>query len=144
MPKYSIRMRPGQLEKILPNLETDRLYRSAWKKVLASALDILDSRIVRRVPQESGRLLASKTRTMDSRPLPLWGRIALPATNPRDGFQYGFALNASKVRKFRYRSGARSGRLTRSWLSGAMRGMRRVVDELMLQARGEIEGRWRP
>jgi hypothetical protein len=82
-----------------------------------------------RAPNKTGRLEASIRRQASGSRLTRTGKLTNDVTNK--GFRYGWALETSKRRVYRYRSSGPAGESTRGWFS---RVARLVVDRLAADA----------
>ena len=93
-----------------------------------------------RAPQRNGRLAGAITRQMSGAGLTRRGKITNDASNK--GFRYGWALETSKRRVYRYRSSGPTGESTRGWFSKTAR---KVADQLageVSRADSDITRRW--
>jgi hypothetical protein len=126
--------------RILKNLDQD-LYADSWRKALVKGTKKMYGNAQVRAPRgETNQLLSGLEMSVDARKVPLWGRVKVETDN--EGFRYPWALQGSKRIKYRYQSGPRKGKLTKSWLSGSLGGVRSSVNADLDTAAREIEAKW--
>lgn len=125
----------------MARLKADKLYGNRWKIALRHATRVAEQAARDRAPVDSGRLRASISSTMDPSPMPLYGKVTANATN--GGYRYGWALQSSQKVRYRYRQGAFAGKLTRRWFTGALKGLRKQLAEVLRGMRNDIEAEWR-
>jgi hypothetical protein len=94
----------------------------------------------RRAPNKSGRTKSGIRSQMLGGSEPS-AKISVDVTNPRDGFRYGWALNASA--KTHYRSSGRRGAKTQKWFTGVRGLLRSDMRRMGKTAEGKIAKAWR-
>lgn len=138
--RMDVRLSGANTRKVLKNLDQD-LYADSWRKALTKGTKKMYANARARAPRgESSGLFNSIEMSMDGRKVPLWGKVSADAT--RNGFRYAWALQGSKRIRYRLQSGPRKGRLTKSWLSGSLGGIRKEVNKNLDKAAREIEAKW--
>ena len=138
--KLNVKLSGSNTRKVLKNLDED-IYADAWRKALTKGTKKMYANARARAPRgDTNQLFSSIEMSMDARKVPLWGKVDATAT--RDGFNYGWALQGSKRVRYRYQSGPRKGRLTKSWLSGSLGGIRKEVNKDLDTAARAIEAKW--
>jgi hypothetical protein len=158
-----IRVRTEGIDRIDLKCQAGTLIGQPWKKAFGAVIDYVFSTARARAPRgKTSQLFNKLTETMDSRPLPLWGKVSTDATDSETGFRYPFVLEAGHrarsghgmaVTKRRrpltdtglyvklHHRGTR--RTTRKWLSGSLRGAKKRAEQLLDWAAREIEMNWR-
>ncbi len=158
-----IRVRTEGIDLINLKCQAGTLIGEPWKKAFGAVVDYVFSTARVRAPRgETSQLFNKLTETMDTRPLPLWGKVSTDATDSETGFRYPFVLEsghrapsgmgmaATKRRKpladkgkyiaLHYKGTRRT---TRKWLSGSLRGAKKRAEQLLDWAAREIEMNWR-
>ena len=139
--KMDVKLSGANTRRVLKNLD-DELYADAWRRALVKGTKKMFANARARAPRgETNQLLSNLEMSVDARKVPLWGKVDTHAE--RGGFRYGWALQGSKRIKYRNQSGARKGKLTKSWLSGALGGIRSEVNKDLDTAARQIEAKWR-
>lgn len=135
-------MDEGLLRRVQRKLAGDTLYRDDVRRILTETVIEVEGKARSRVPVgETGALASSIRHRVHAAPRPLWAKVVADAE--RSGFRYGWALQGSQSIPYRHRSGPRSGKLTRFWFTGALRGIRKKLNERLRQAGQRIEDKWR-
>lgn len=136
------------VEAALTALGGPRLYERAMTESLAKLSEIGRREAERRAPVATGTTkaaLASATTAIKVFPKregrPIMSSVAVrgEAGKSEGGFRYAFALNASKKRVYRYRSGPFKGRKTLGWWKAAVTVERRAVRGVVADTAKEIE-----
>lgn len=133
---------PG-LTRLIAKVGDNALMAAPWREVIEEGARDLENRVRERVPTgETGVLASTVVRYVDPRPLPTVAMITADAVG-NGGFRYGWALQASRRIAYIYRHGPRTGRPTRKWMTGAMRGFRKALNVKLRDAALKIEANWR-
>ena len=130
------------LRRIQAKLSGRSLYGQDLRRVLTETVEAGEIKVQSRAPL--GRTFAlwgSVDHAIDPRPMPLWAKVTANATRGR--FRYGWALQASKTIVYRYRQGARQGRPTRRWFTGAKPAMKKALAVNLARMARRVESRWR-
>jgi hypothetical protein len=129
------------LRRIQAKLGGTTLYGDALARALKDTVEAGEGRVRSRAPLgETHALWGSVSHAIDPRPVPLWAKVIADAT--RSGFRYGWALQASKKIVYRHRQGARAGRPTRRWFTGAKPWMKKRLEENLVKMARRVEMRW--
>lgn len=139
--RFQVRVQRAQLRAITDKLGP-KLVREAAGEAIVEATDLLLQAARERAPRRRGTAVASLRREYDRRKPPLYGKVTADAT-ARGGFRYLWALNSSKRIRYRHRAGSRTGRLTRSWFTGALGLVRRQIPRLLADAERRARSWWR-
>lgn len=118
----------------------DEITGKPWADALEDAAQIVQAEGQQRAPRRTGALYGAIKYKMQARPVPMWARVS--ANKLHRGFRYGWALNFSQKRQYRYRSGGRRGQRTHGWFTDAMGAARSRVDALLERAGRAIERNW--
>lgn len=144
MPRINIKLEGIQY--LLERLNFEHpIYAEPWKEALRKATEILRQRTKARAPRKSGRLAASVTGKLAYGRMPKYGIVTASAENK--GFRYPFALNYGKGKKLKSGGWAvthykGTGKKTKGWFSGASRGIRKEIEQLLANAAKQIESKW--
>jgi hypothetical protein len=89
---------------------------------------------------EHGSIPAAITHSVDSRPIPTYGKVSLGDLT-KGGFRYAGALQGGK--KYHYSAGnpKYQGKPTRHWFSGAM--SKKAIEKLLAELAARIEAKWK-
>lgn len=134
------------VRKLLKKLGADDpVHAQVWTDALNEATEIAYKSAVDRAPKLTGNLAGSITRTLQKKPVPLWGRVkfpnkAKPGGKRGKGFRYGGALEGGG--RYHYRSGPFAGQKTKSWFSGSLQAAIDQINPILKKAKREIEARW--
>lgn len=137
MGKYSISIRGNRELRLM--LGRSPLPPEAQERIIRQGLGLILPIARARAPGSlASAINAVIERAPDGR---IVGRVRV-ADRTRRGFRYAWALDASKSRKYHYRSGPRRGRLTRSWFRGSKRGVPKQLNEAFKREVEAYASRW--
>lgn len=93
-----------------------------------------------RAPKKTGRLRGDLTKRLSGQQFSRKGTITTNVSN--NGFRYGWALETSKRRVYRYRSSGPRGESTRGWMSGTVKQLVTRLVAALSRADSDIARRW--
>lgn len=138
MARYGIRIEG--LKELQKKLRAEHLYAEPLRGALKEAGELVLEEAQRRAPVETGRLRRQIKLTVSKAKVPKSAVVRANVTKRR--FRYGWALNFSKKRPFRYRGTARRGARTFDWFGGARDRLAGRTRAILARAMTRIERQW--
>ena len=126
-------------DKLRQAMDNEQLTAPAIRKMMYHIAILLRRGAKERSPVDTGKLLASLTYMVDSRPLPRFAIVSTDRLSPR-GFPYPRALEDSP--RYHYRRTARQGLPTKGWFSGTIEAQMDRIVLTVVRALEEIGERW--
>lgn len=134
MPKRTVlSLRVEGAETLARKLDPDHLYNRPIGLLLEEAARLGQRQAQKRAPTLTGRLAAGVRTQLHGSATPPYAVLTVEGVS-RNGFQYGFALDASP--RFHYRGRKRA---TKGWFSKVPAIIRRLIRQQVRKAEKEIE-----
>lgn len=119
----------------------DPFFVGPWREALIEGAETVVSLAQRRAPNETGALAASIHYKLDSRPVPMWARVT--ANKTKGKAKYGYILNYSRKRVYRFRSGPIVGSKTVWWFSFVKKDLVPVINKMLSTTADGLVAAWR-
>lgn len=141
---YSVRVEVPKLtiNRLRAFFTKESMFGGRVRPVLEDAVRAGESAAIKRSPVRTGATRASIHTVIDSGSIPIWGKVLVEGNPVGGAFRYNWALNSSKKIVYHYRSGARTGRKTLRWFTGAKATVSRRLKAGAEKLAKEIEGKW--
>lgn len=138
MARYGIRIEG--LKPLQKKLRAEPLYAEPLREALTEAGELVRDEAQRRAPVETGRLRRQIKLTVSKARVPKSAIVRANVTKRR--FRYGWALNFSKKRPYRYRGTVWRGQRTLDWFGGARDRLSGRTRAILARAMARIERQW--
>lgn len=138
MATFAIRV--AGLEDVQRKLRAEHLYAEPLREALREAGELVKREAEGGAPVDTGRLKSRIRLTVSKAKVPKAAFVRLNVT--KRGFRYPWALNTSRKRVYRFRSGPRRGSPTRGWFTAARDKTSPHVNAILARAARQIERQW--
>lgn len=144
----ALRLRVSDPKGVQKKLLGDSLYRDGLRAIVVWGTREMTRSARQRAPGTLGSAVSGRIEHRTSRGgFGIMKGITAVRQRTNKGWRYPQALNYAKkikgsTKRFRYRSGPRSGKLTKGWLTGARSGVSRELRNRMKQLSADVQAGW--